>query len=117
MEINRISYVDCINNVILHSKIDLVDQICVSVYSFTSMFKMLNQAALKLEPQVHANTKQNAVRNKVWDTISKGLDTERKKLQSDIVSEQPLSTRVETKQGFLFKQNSVWEWLLRYVII
>lgn len=42
MEFDRIAYVDSINNVILHSKIDLVDQICVSIYAFTSMFKQLN---------------------------------------------------------------------------
>ena len=61
MESERVSYIDAINNMIIHSKIDLVDQICVSIYAFTSMYKQANSNAMKIEPMVHAKTKANAV--------------------------------------------------------
>ena len=60
MENERISYVDNLNNLIINSKIDLVDHICVSIYAFTSMYKQTHSIAVKLEPQVHANTKLTA---------------------------------------------------------
>jgi hypothetical protein len=55
----------------------------------------------------------------VRDSIRKNLDLERKALQSSIVADPPtlIKDRSDYKQGFLFKQNSVKEWLLRYVVI
>jgi len=42
MDSDKINYLDSVNDLIIHSKIDLVDQICVSIYAFTSMFKQAN---------------------------------------------------------------------------
>jgi hypothetical protein len=112
MEMDRINYIDALNDVIIYSKIDLVDQICVSIYAFTSMYKQANQSALKLEPQVHANTKQNAARNKIRPTINHALDLERKTLQGQLSLTSEPNGRLTEKEGFLFKQNTIKEWLL-----
>lgn len=114
---SRMSYIDNLNEIIIHSKIDLIDKICVMVYSFSSLFKQGNSMMTKMEPKVHGSTQKVAARSQVAKLIRTELRKERVRLEKDVQNFTEPNLRLNKKEGFLFKQNQLREWLLRYFVI
>lgn len=113
----RVSYLDNLNEIIIHTKVDLIDKVCVSIYCFGSFFKQGCALFEKLEPQLHSSTKKVAARNNILKHLKLQLDKEREKCKRDGENTDKPNLRLKNKEGFVFKQNSIKEWLLRYLIV
>lgn len=113
----RISFLDSLNEIIIHTKVDLIDKVWVGIYSFGSFFKQGSSLFERLEPQLHSSTKKVAARNNIIKHIKLQLDNEKEKCKRDGKNNDTPNLRIKDKEGFVFKQNSIKEWLLRYLIV
>lgn len=117
LELIRISYLDNLNEIIIHTKVDLIDKVCVCIYCFGSFFKQGASLFEKLEPQLHSSTKKVAARNNIIKHLKLQLEKEKEKCKRECDNKDKPNLRLKDKEGFVFKQNSIKEWLLRYMII
>ena len=113
----KINYLDSLNEIIIHTKIDLIDKVCVCIYSFGSFFKQGSSLFERLEPQLHSSTKKVAARNNIVKHLRLQLEKEKDKCRRDLKNQNIPNLRLKEKEGFVFKQNSIKEWLLRYLIV
>jgi len=58
-----------------------------------------------------------AARNNIIKHIKLQLDNEKEKCKRDGKNNDTPNLRIKDKEGFVFKQNSIKEWLLRYLIV
>jgi retron-type reverse transcriptase len=70
-----------------------------------------------LEPQLHSSTKKVAARSSIIKHLKLQLTKEKEKCKRDGENNDIPNLRIKEKEGFVFKQNSIKEWLLRYLII
>ena len=71
----------------------------------------------KLAPQLHSSTKRVAARNNVVKHLKLQLTNEKEKCLKDSQNKDEPNPRITDKEGFVFKQNSIKDWLLRYLIV
>ena len=117
LELLRMSYLDSLNEVIIHTKVDLIDKVCVCIYSFGSYFRQGFSMLEKLEPQLHSSTRKVAARSNILKHLKVQLENEKEKCRKDSENTENPNLRLKEKEGFVFKQNSIKDWLLRYLII
>ncbi|CAI2386224.1 unnamed protein product [Moneuplotes crassus] len=113
----KLRYLDKLNEIIIHTKVDLIDKVCVCIYSFGSFFKQGSSLFERLEPQLHSSTKKVAARNNILKHLKLQLEKEKDKCRRDSENVDTPNLRLTEKEGFVFKQNSIKEWLLRYLIV
>jgi len=117
LELAHVNYVDSLNEIIIHTKVDLIDKVCVCIYCFGSFFKQGSSLFDKLAPQLHSSTKRVAARSNIIRHLKMQLDSEKEKCKKDGENKDKPNLRLIEKEGFVFKQNSIKEWLLRYLIV
>ena len=71
----------------------------------------------KLAPQLHSSTKRVAARSNIIKHLRFQLDNEKEKCLKDNDNKENPNLRMTEKEGFVFKQNSIKEWLLRYLLL
>ena len=117
LELIKMSYLDNLNEVIIHTKVDLIDKVWVCIYSFGSYFRQGFSMLEKLEPQLHSSTRKVAARSNILKHLKIQLSNEKEKWRKDSENSEIPNLRLKEKEGFVFKQNTIKEWLLRYLII
>ena len=68
-EILRLNYIDRCNDVIIATKIDFIDKLCVLLYSNVSFFKQGSTLVKKIEPKIHSATEKVAARSAIVKEI------------------------------------------------
>lgn len=71
----------------------------------------------KLAPQLHNSTKRVAARSLITNQLKLQLALEKEKCRKDGENKIIPNLKLTEKEGFVFKQNSIKEWLLRYLIL